>query len=65
MWMLYHALDLGFSYDEFWELTPRCILLLQGELGKSVARAGGGKRTTAGGAVVSGGAMPLSMLPRP
>lgn len=62
--MLYHALDLGFSYDEFWDLTPRCILLLQGELGKSVSRAGG-RRTTAGGAVVSGGAMPLSMLPRP
>ena len=62
VWMLYHALDLGLTYDDFWNMTPRAIMLLQAELGRG---SGGGGRRTAGGAVVQGGAMPLSRLPRP
>lgn len=65
VWMMYHALDLGLSVDDFWNSTPRMIILLQKELGKSVARAEGGRKTTASGTRITGGAMPLNMLPRP
>ena len=62
---MYHALDLGLTMDDFWNSTPRMIMLLQRELGASVARAGGNRKTTASGVKITGGAMPLSMLPRP
>ena len=64
-WLMYTALDLGLTMEEFWNTTPRMIMLLQRELERGMARAGAGTRRTTAGAVVSGGAMPLSMLPKP
>lgn len=33
---MYHALDLGLSVADFWEMSPRGIFLLQEELVKSI-----------------------------
>ena len=35
---MYHALDLGVSWSDFWEMSPRAIFTLQRELARSIER---------------------------
>ena len=32
---MFHALDLGISVDEFWEMTPRAICVLLDEMART------------------------------
>ena len=48
-WLMYHALDLGISAAEFWDMSARAIVLLHREMRRGVeatrsARAAGAGR---------------------
>ncbi len=36
---MFHALDLGISVDEFWEMTPRAICVLLDEMARATQAA--------------------------
>ncbi len=38
-WLMYHALDLGVSAEEFWNMSARAIVLLHKEMRRGVEAA--------------------------
>lgn len=59
-WLMYHALDLGISAMEFWDMTPRAICILLDEMVRSST--GTREKRSAGGA---GQVVQLDYIPRP
>lgn len=57
--MLFHALDLGISVQDFWDMTPRGIVLLMEEMSRSHRMA---RRAHDGGAET---VQQLNYIPRP
>lgn len=58
-----HALDMGISAEEFWDMTPRGICLLVNEM----LRAGEGGRGRSGRKLAASGTEPVKLcyIPRP
>lgn len=58
---MYHALDIGISVDEFWEMTPRGILLLLDEM----MRANKVRGQQSSSAAAAPQVVKLNYIPRP
>lgn len=58
-----HALDLGIGVADFWDMTPRAIILLVQEAER--CRIGTGKETKKSKAPSQGGVVQLNYIPRP
>ena len=60
-WLMYHALDMGISAADFWEMSPRAVVMLHQELRHSMPKTQQGSRR----GPAPSGPVRLDYIPRP
>ena len=61
---MYHALDMGISVTDFWEMTPRAICVLMDEMVRT-SKAGAARQTSRPATARERQVVKLDYIPRP